>query len=246
MRAARGRRLRRGRSQRRLAPRGRSARACARRPSDSPTARRRCARRDGRGSPPPADCARTARATARTDFGRADALRDLGVARGRARRDRAQRLPHALLERGAAHVERQIEAQRRRFDEADDLRDELLERRRRRRSGRARGKRSCRSRASASGSSPMRIAQTPRSLAATRIEPERAFADGEADRRCPRRRRDSSSASCPAPGSTPRRSARWSRSRRRRSPRSPCRCGRARRARDRRGAPPRRPSASRR
>src|SRR4051794_7003007 len=39
--------------------------------------------------------------------GRADLARDLGVARGLAGRDLAQRLPDSLLERGAADVERQ-------------------------------------------------------------------------------------------------------------------------------------------
>src|SRR3546814_19930915 len=36
-------------------------------------------------------------------------------------------LPHALLEGGAAQVERQIETEGRRLDEADDLRHPLLE-----------------------------------------------------------------------------------------------------------------------
>src|SRR5260221_14575094 len=44
-------------------------------------------------------------------FRRADALRDLRVARRRAGRDLAQRLPDALLKGGAAHVERQVEAE---------------------------------------------------------------------------------------------------------------------------------------
>ena len=57
----------------------------------------------------------------------ADAPRDLGIARGRSARDLAQRLPDALLERGAAHVERQIEPLRRRLDEADHPRDHPLE-----------------------------------------------------------------------------------------------------------------------
>ena len=39
----------------------------------------------------------------------------------------AQRLPDALLEGGAAHVERQVETLRRRLDEADHPGDELLE-----------------------------------------------------------------------------------------------------------------------
>ena len=54
---------------------------------------------------------------------------------------------------------------------------------------RACGKRSCRSRTSASGSSPSRIAQTPLSRRRHQDRAERALADREADRRCPRRRR---------------------------------------------------------
>ena len=38
-----------------------------------------------------------------------------------------QRLPHALLERGAADVERQVQALTRRLDEADDLGHHVLE-----------------------------------------------------------------------------------------------------------------------
>jgi hypothetical protein len=41
---------------------------------------------------------------------RADAAGDLRVARGDAGRYLAQRFPHALLESGAADVERQVEA----------------------------------------------------------------------------------------------------------------------------------------
>src|SRR5258706_226695 len=51
-------------------------------------------------------------------FRHADALRDLRVGRSRAGRDLAQRLPDALLKGGSAHVERQIETQGRRLDQA--------------------------------------------------------------------------------------------------------------------------------
>src|SRR5207245_5327117 len=58
---------------------------------------------------------------------RADARGDLRIRRRGAGGDLAQRLPHALLERGAAHVQRQVEAERGRLDEADHLRDQPLE-----------------------------------------------------------------------------------------------------------------------
>ena len=50
-------------------PRAPAARACARRPSDSPTAHRRCARRDGRGSRPPARSRRRPAPPRATAFG---------------------------------------------------------------------------------------------------------------------------------------------------------------------------------
>jgi len=53
-------------------------------------------------------------------FRRADALGDFRVARSLAGRDRAQRSPDPLLKVRAAHVERQIESERRRLHEADD------------------------------------------------------------------------------------------------------------------------------
>jgi hypothetical protein len=58
---------------------------------------------------------------------RPDPLGDVRVARRRTRGDLPQRLPDALLEGGAAHVEGKVEAERRRFHEADDLGDQLLE-----------------------------------------------------------------------------------------------------------------------
>ena len=60
-------------------------------------------------------------------FRRADTFRDLGVARGLARRDFAQRLPYELLKRSAPYVEREIQAYARRFDKADYLGDESFE-----------------------------------------------------------------------------------------------------------------------
>src|SRR5258708_23972096 len=55
-------------------------------------------------------------------FGRTDLLRDLRVGDGLTNRDVLERLPHTPLEGGAAHIERQIEAEGRSFDEADDTR----------------------------------------------------------------------------------------------------------------------------
>ena len=59
-------------------------------------------------------------------FRRSDAPSDFGVANRRADGDFAQHLPYALLEGRAANVEREIEANRRRFNEADNLRDKGL------------------------------------------------------------------------------------------------------------------------
>src|SRR5690606_21220221 len=56
----------------------------------------------------------------------ADAPRDLRVGRLAAGRDLAQRAPHPFLEGGAAHVQRQVEADARRFDEADHGGDHAL------------------------------------------------------------------------------------------------------------------------
>jgi len=64
---------------------------------------------------------------------RADALRDGAIADRRSRRNLAQCLPHALLEGRAADIERQVESQRRRFNEAHDFRHEFLKFPRRRR-----------------------------------------------------------------------------------------------------------------
>jgi hypothetical protein len=67
-------------------------------------------------------------ATARIDFvRRPDPLRDVRVARPGTCGDLPQRLPDSQLEGAAAHVERQIEAERPRFDETDDLGDQRLE-----------------------------------------------------------------------------------------------------------------------
>ena len=51
---------------------------------------------------------------------------DLRIGRRLARRNLPQRLPDALLERGAADVEGQVEAEARRLHEADDPRDQVL------------------------------------------------------------------------------------------------------------------------
>src|SRR3546814_1597936 len=56
-----------------------------------------------------------------------DAAGNVGIADRGADGDLAEGPPHALLEGGAAQVERQIETEGRRLDEADDLRHPLLE-----------------------------------------------------------------------------------------------------------------------
>src|SRR5690606_23932151 len=65
------------------------------------------------------DCARGMRGT--------DPPGDLGVTGRGAGWYFTQRLPDPLLERRAANIERQVETDPRRFHEADDLRDQLLE-----------------------------------------------------------------------------------------------------------------------
>ena len=65
-------------------------------------------------------------ATARTAFGRR-CVGELGIAHRRPARNGAQRLPDALLERRAAHVERQIEPHARRLHQAHDSGDQSLE-----------------------------------------------------------------------------------------------------------------------
>ena len=87
----------------------RAARACAPRPSDSRRARRHSARPDGRGSPP-RSCSRAGLRHGAHRLGRADPPGDFGIAHRLADRDFPERLPDALLEGRAAHVERQVEA----------------------------------------------------------------------------------------------------------------------------------------
>ena len=107
-------------------PRGREACACARRPSDSPTGRRRCARPDGRESRPPADWRRRP----------APPRAPPSAGRPRARSPRSSPSCPAgwrgapanlLLEGGAADVERQIEILSGRLDETDDPSDGAFE-----------------------------------------------------------------------------------------------------------------------
>lgn len=93
----------------------------------------------------------------------------------RARLRSTPQRPGPLLEGRATHIQRQGQAERRCFDETDDACHPLFEPASPP-SSRARGKRSCRSRVSSSGSSPIRIAHTPASLRATRIAPRRAGA----------------------------------------------------------------------
>ena len=57
---------------------------------------------------------------------RSDAPSDFGVGNRLADGDLLERLPYALLEGRAANVEREIEADPRRFNEADNLRDKGL------------------------------------------------------------------------------------------------------------------------
>jgi len=55
-------------------------------------------------------------------LGRADPAGDLGIGNGLTDRDLLKRLPNPLLERGATHIERQIETEIRCLDKADDTR----------------------------------------------------------------------------------------------------------------------------
>src|SRR5262249_55322635 len=61
-------------------------------------------------------------------FRRANPLGEIAIACGGPCGDLADRLPHPLLEGGAADVERQIEATSRRLDKTDHLRHKPLER----------------------------------------------------------------------------------------------------------------------
>src|SRR4051812_26895330 len=58
---------------------------------------------------------------------RADARRDLGIANRRTQWNLTKRRPDTLLERRAAHVQRQVESSRRLLDQTDHLRNGLLE-----------------------------------------------------------------------------------------------------------------------
>ena len=58
--------------------------------------------------------------------GRADALGNLGIAGSAALRNVAQRLPDTLLERGAAQVQGQVQAQGGRFDKTHHLGNQLF------------------------------------------------------------------------------------------------------------------------
>lgn len=60
-------------------------------------------------------------------LGSTDAPGDLRVARGRARRDFAQRTPDAFLERRSLHIQRQVQADRWRFDQPHHLGDPVFE-----------------------------------------------------------------------------------------------------------------------
>lgn len=62
-------------------------------------------------------------ASSRQQHTRSDTPRNLGITNRLTNADLAQRLPHTLLEGGAADVERQIEADPRRLDNADNPRD---------------------------------------------------------------------------------------------------------------------------
>ena len=113
------------------------------------------------------------------------------VARRRAGRDLAQRLPHPLLESGAAHVERQVQAQRRALRRSRRPWRPAARTARRRRSSRASGKRSCRSRSKRLGIVAEQDGADALGGGGDQDRAERAFADREADRRAPRRRRES-------------------------------------------------------
>ena len=124
-------------------------------------------------------------------------------------RDLAQRLPDALLEGGAAHVERQVEAERRRLDEAHDLGDQLLE------IGIAADQLRAREAVLEIAHKRVRIVAQQDgadALVALRHQDraERALADGEADLGVRAAGAVAASASCRASRRTPRRSGRSS------------------------------------
>ena len=162
---------------------GRSARACARHPSDSPRCRRRCAPHGGRGIASATGFALQAEATARTAAGSPIAFGDLGIARRRAGRDRPQRLPDALLERRAGKCRAASSRPRAGASTKPITFATIASKPASSPTISAFGKRSCRSRASASGSSPIRIAQTPFCGGRDEDRAERALGHGEADRR---------------------------------------------------------------
>ena len=58
---------------------------------------------------------------------RTDAFGNIAIADGDANGNLSQRLPDTLLERGAAHIQRQVQTDPRRFDKAHHLRDQTLE-----------------------------------------------------------------------------------------------------------------------
>ena len=139
---------------------------------------------------------------------RSDAPRDLGVGDRLADRNLLQRLPDTLLEGGAADVERKIQADPRRLNEADDPRDESLIV--------AIGANETRFRKAI-----LKIADELVGIVSEQDRGDALLARGDEDRakrrlpdsesdllvRC--RRRGTATASCPACPSTSRRNVRW-------------------------------------
>ena len=185
-----------------------AAPACAPLPSGSPKARRHCAPRDDRESRPPA-CSRRRPAPRRAPPWARRCVPRFPVARRRARRNLAQRLPDALLEGGAAHIERQVEPQPRRFDETRPPARPVRSNSASPPISMARGKRILQVSHQRVGIVAQQDRANARSLCGHQDRPQRALADGEADLGIAARRRESRSASCPESPSTSHRSGRW-------------------------------------
>ncbi len=177
-------------------PRGQAARACVPPPSGSRRAPPSVRTTRWQGMATAIVFARTRRAHRTHRLRCSDALGDVGIGRRRPRRNLAQRLPHALLERGPTHVEGEIETEGGRLDETDHLGHQLLEARVAADQGGA-------------GKAVLQIAHERLGLVPERNRAhafvggghqdraQRALADREADRWSPPRPPESPWASCP-------------------------------------------------
>ena len=150
--------------------RARAVRVCARRPSDNPKARRRCAPPDDRESPPPAHWRRMpaqppAPPSVRRYAWRArcsSRSRRRGFSRSACHTRCWNSVPRTSSGRSTPSPGASTKPTTCATSRSNCASPPL---------SRARGKRSWRSRARASGSSPIEIAHTPRSLCATRMQP---------------------------------------------------------------------------